>query len=122
MLKINHMKKEYRVIEVVDHGKLYYEIQYKDFLFWNTETELQVCTDGMAWEESFKFYEREKAIDYVNNMAHNERSIIFELSPKSKKGEIRSEFKKLHRKNFWIHFVLLILVIGAYILKIVHEQ
>lgn len=42
------MKKKYRVVEIIREGKLYYEIQWKDFLFWDTETELQVCTDGVS--------------------------------------------------------------------------
>ena len=79
------MKKKYRVVEVIREGKLYYEIQWKDFLFWNTETELQVCTDGVSWEESFKIYERAKAIEYVNKMAHNERNVIFELPKEQRK-------------------------------------
>lgn len=55
-------------------------------------------------------------------MAHNERNIIFELPEKPTDDKIHNEFKKLHRKNFWIHFILLMLVIGAYALKFLYEQ
>lgn len=69
---------KYRCVEVISNGIIKYEIQYKSLFLWWTIDDLQVCNDGVAWNESLSFETKQKAIDYIDRVSQNKRTVIYE--------------------------------------------
>jgi hypothetical protein len=95
---------QYRIIKIEKGDKTHFEVQQKGLFFWNTETYFDCCIDGLcAGHYAYEFETIKEAELYIKDNLPVKKTKIYNN---------KYEFKKLHRNNFWIHFIPIIILIG----------
>jgi hypothetical protein len=73
------MKVRYRIVELQDHEDIWYEIQKKNWFWWETVTEENIDITGSMFTTTVQFDTVEKAEEYVMTLTPETMKVIKEI-------------------------------------------